>query len=224
MMKQKEKIWGWVDVLLILIALVPIVASLLLYNKLPENMAVHFGFDNKANGFQSRMSALLLFSLLGLGVPIFLKFTRKIDPQRENYWKFKRAFEAIRIAVTVLLSCVYGIVLMFNLGYPLDIKFFTLITVGLLFIIMGNYLVQIRFNYFFGVRTPWTLANEEVWRRTHRMAGPLYMAGGAIFIISSFLPGTWTPYIFIAGILVAAVVPVGYSYLVYKKKSDNFHI
>ncbi|WCK56613.1 SdpI family protein [Aneurinibacillus sp. Ricciae_BoGa-3] len=216
-MKHGEKNWGKIDVLLILIALVPIAAFLLVYNQLPDSMAVHFGFDNKPNGFQSKPSALILFSLLGLGVPILLKYTRKIDPKQENYWKFKRAFEAIRLGVTVLLSCVFGLVLMFNLGYPLDIKFFTLMLVGLLFMIMGNYLVQIRYNFFFGIRTPWTLASEEVWRRTHRMAGPLYMAAGAFFILCGFVASTWFIYIFIAGIVLACAFPVCYSYLIYKK-------
>ncbi|MGZ6507153.1 MAG: SdpI family protein [Tumebacillaceae bacterium] len=219
MERQRSK-WGWNDVILVLVALAPIVAGLLLYDRLPEQMTVHFGVNNVPNGFQSKNDALLTFGALGLFVPLLMKIVPAIDPRRENYKKFAGAYEVIRFAITVLLSCINATVLLYNMGYHVNIQMVVMILVGLLFMVLGNYLGQIRFNYFMGIRTPWTLSNEEVWRKTHRLAGPLYLVGGALVLIGAFLPAPWSVLCLIVPAIVAGVIPLIYSYVIFKKMAQ----
>jgi uncharacterized membrane protein len=216
MVGQKNK-WGWTDVILAIIALVPVIAALLLYDRLPARMAVHFGLDGQPNGYQDKFSFIVIIGLLTLVLPLLIKVLQQIDPRRENYTKFRGAFEWIRFAVTIFLSGIFAVDIAYNLGVSLNFQMITLIGIGLLFIVIGNYLGQVRSNYFIGIRTPWTLAHEEVWRRTHRLAGPLWMIAGLVNIASAFMPEMWT--LWVSGIMIGCVVsvPILYSYLAFRK-------
>lgn len=220
-MERHKMKWGKNDGVLALLGVVPIVAWLALYSQLPDQVAVHFGLDNTPNNYQSKLSAMLLFTLLSLGVPILMKLLRRIDPKRANYEKFEGAFEITRFGIGLLMSCISVIALLFNLGYHVNMSLIVLLSTGVLFLVIGNYLGQVRFNYFYGIRTPWTLASEEVWRRTHRMCGPVYMGVGAWLLIGTLLPHAWLVSVFLLGLAVAIIVPLWYSYATYKKVSGQ---
>jgi len=87
-----------------------------------------------------------------------------------------------------------------------------------MFIIIGNYMTQIRQNFFFGIKTPWTLSNEVVWKKTHRLGGYMFMASGMVSILSSVLKGSLGYYLMFTTIMLAAFVPIIYSYLLFKKE------
>lgn len=216
-MDRQKVNWGWNDLILLIIALAPLVASFILYDRLPAQMAVHFGVDNVPNGFQSKGSSILLFGLLGMGIPFLMKVLPAIDPRRDNYAKFGRVFELVRYAITLLMSAIFGIVLLYNMGYHVNIQRMTLILIGLLFLVLGNYLGKFRANFFMGIKTPWTLANEEVWRKTHRLAGPLFMLAGVVSLVSAFLPGNWAVFMLIFAAIFAGFVPIFYSYVIFRK-------
>ncbi|KEF37930.1 SdpI/YhfL protein family [Schinkia azotoformans MEV2011] len=82
---------------------------------------------------------------------------------------------------------------------------------------LGKYMSRIQFNYTMGIRTPWTLANEEVWRRTHQLGGPLWLIGGIIIIILAFLPGKIAFIFMMIMIAIITIIPVLYSYFLFKK-------
>jgi uncharacterized membrane protein len=216
MIEQKNK-WGWTDVILAIIAFVPVMAALLLYDRLPARMAIHFGLGGQPNGYQDKFTFVVIFGLLTLILPFLIKVLQQIDPRRDHYTKFRRAFEWFRFAITIFQSGIFGIVIAFNIGVPINIQTITSIGIGLLFIVIGNYLGQVRSNYFIGIRTPWTLAHDEVWRRTHRLAGPLWMIAGLVNIASAFMPGTWA--LWVSGVMIGCVVivPILYSYLAFRK-------
>lgn len=210
-----------VDLLLFLIGLIPLGAALVLYDRLPEQMAVHFGLNGKPDGYQSKLSFLILFSLLVIGLPILLKISRFIDPIQTNYEKFARAFEIIRVALTILLSSSFFITLLYNLGYSVNIQMFALTGIGLLFLIIGNYMGQLRFNYFIGIRTPWTLADEAVWRRTHRLAGPIWMFSGIVSIFAALLPAMAAVWSFGFALGTSVLLPTVYSFVLYKQYEEK---
>ncbi|MGB8954650.1 MAG: SdpI family protein, partial [Tumebacillaceae bacterium] len=106
---------------------------------------------------------------------------------------------------------------LYNLGYEINASRVVRIIIGGIFAVMGNYLGRIRFNYFVGIRTPWTLANEEVWRRTHRFAGPVWFFCGLAALVCAFLPGALASILVIVILAVAVVVPIVYSYLAFAK-------
>ena len=104
-----------------------------------------------------------------------------------------------------------------GLGYDIPMNSTPHILVGLLFIVIGNYLPQCKPNYFVGIKTPWTLSNEEVWRKTHRFSGKVFVVLGVIMILSIFAPVAWKGFPII-GIIVGAVgLTMGYSYVAYKR-------
>lgn len=204
------------EIFLILLSFSPAVGALVLYNQLPETVATHFGINNEVNGTMSRGMLIIMLILLGL-MPVIIRVARLVDPKSGNYERFSTAFEVSRVGVTILLTVVGWMIIVYNLGYDVDMKKVVMLVVGLFFTIMGNYMTQVKHNYMFGIRTPWTLANEEIWRKTHRLAGPLMMIGGVISVLSSFFSGLAAVIVFIVVIVMSSIIPVFYSYMLYAR-------
>jgi uncharacterized membrane protein len=206
----------WKEVLYLLISLSPATGALILYNKLPETMVTHFGLNNIPNGTMSKGITILMLVVLGL-IPLLMRVFREIDPKKSNYDKFLTAFEVKRLGITILLAVVGWSIIEINLGYHLNILRIVMIVIGAVLTINGNYLTQVKHNYTFGIRTPWTLANEEVWRKTHRLGGPFLMTGGIIALISAFIDSPLTIVIFLAVIVITALIPLIYSYVIFAR-------
>ncbi len=209
--------WGKIDLMSLIIILIPITLTLYLYNRLPNQLAVHFGTNGEANGYQGKFSFLLTSVLFLIGIPLLLKITRYIDPKRKNYDKFETTFDMFRLIFTAFLSVMYISMIYINLGYSVNIQMIVLIGIGLLFMYLGKTMSRIHFNYTMGIRTPWTLASEDVWQRTHRFAGPLWFIGGIVILILAFLPGSLAFIILLIIVAIIAIVPILYSYFIYKK-------
>ena len=216
MNRQKIK-WGKIDLMSLIIILIPITLTLYLYNRLPDQLAVHFGTNGEANGYQGKFSFLLTSVLFLLAIPLLVKFIRYIDPKKENYDKFETTFDMFRLIFTAFLSVMYISMIYINLGYSVNIQMIVLIGIGLLFIYLGKTMSRIRFNYTMGIRTPWTLASEDVWQRTHRFAGPLWLIGGIVMLIIAFLPGSLAFILMFIIVAIIAIVPILYSYFIYIK-------
>jgi len=90
-----------------------------------------------------------------------------------------------------------------------------------LFVVIGNYMGTIRSNFFFGIKTPWTLSSDEVWRKTHRLGGALFILAGLSFIGAAFIRGILSALIPLAMILAAVAVPIGYSYFLYRRMEQD---
>lgn len=213
---QKIK-WGKMDFISLIIILIPIALSVFLYNRLPDQLAVHFGINGTADGYQNKFTFLLSSVLFLIGVPLLLKITRYIDPKNKNYDKFESTYDMFRLILTAFLSVLYITMILFNLGYAVNIQMIVLIGIGLLFMYLGKSMSRIRYNYTMGIRTPWTLASEDVWQRTHRFAGPLWLIGGIVIIILAFLPGNLASIIMLIIVVIIALVPILYSFIIYKK-------
>lgn len=207
--------FGSRDVLLLLIGLVPLLVAVFNYGKLPDQVAIHFEFGGEANGFIKKEYSLLVIGLTTIGLPLLFKLTRNIDPKRASYYMFDGTFELMRLGVTILLSVLFLFTIFYNLGYDMGIKEWGFPAVGVFFILIGNVLSRIRFNYFIGIRTPWTLSNEEVWRRTHRFSGPVFMIAGLLMILSMAFRNSSG--IILTAVLIIAILPTGYSYVISRK-------
>ncbi|WP_158598246.1 SdpI family protein [Falsibacillus albus] len=216
-MNKKNKFWDLHDAIIFFICLIPIFIALIYYKDLPDSMAIHFGPSGEADNYQSKSMFLVILVLTNLGVSLLVKFSRFIDPRKQNYSKFMRAFLKTRYIIAVLLGGIGTATIYFNLGYAIDIKLIVLIGVGAVFIGLGNYMGQLRSNFFIGIRTPWTLSSEENWRKTHRLAGPLFMLCGVLFMICGFLPGEIAFKVMLGIIFLLALFTYGYSYYLFKK-------
>ncbi|WP_068774074.1 SdpI family protein [Paenibacillus sp. FJAT-26967] len=218
---SKLTTWSWKDALLLIIAAAPTLFALWVYERLPDQMAIHFGTGGDPNGYQSKLAFILLISLLNLALPLLMKWMPSLDPGRKNYEKFQGFYDLFRLMMTLLLSGAFFLTLLYNLGYDVSIEMWVPLFVGILWMIVGNYIGRARPNYTFGIRTPWTLANEEVWRRTHRMAGPIWMIAGIIFIGVSLIPAIIPPWFAFTAVVLSILIPTVYSYLSYRKLSQS---
>ncbi|MDY8025286.1 SdpI family protein [Paenibacillus polymyxa] len=208
--------WSLTDVLTTLIALSPAIGALLLYNRLPDVLASHFSFDNTADGYMSKSGSIIMLVLLGL-VPLIIRLARYMYPNRANYEKFSKAYEVTRIGTSLILAIAGWGMLLYNLNIRLQMNTVILGIIGLLLMVMGNFLTQVQPNYTFGIRTPWTLSNPEVWRKTHRFGGPMMMLGGASGLVAAWVDGVDGAVIFLTGLVISVISPVLYSFLLYRK-------
>ena len=198
-----------------IVTILPVLIGIICWNRLPDVMATHFGMNNEANGFSNKVFAVFGLPLVLLAVLWVGAFVTAHDPKRQNISpKMFSLMLWIAPAISLVAAAtVYPV----NLGYELDIAFFGELLLGLMFIIIGNYLPKARQNYTIGIKIPWTLANEENWNRTHRLAGYLWMIGGILMIIaclSRLVPAEWLIGLF----LIMALVPCIYSYWLHAKK------
>ena len=196
---------------------ITILAWIISWPHLPNTIATHWSGDTP-DGYSSKLNGMLLMIGVMVGTYILLNVVPKIDPKKENYNKFSKSFTMITYSVLVVLFIANIDVLATGLGYDLPINRFSGLLVGFLFLVIGNYLPQCKPNYFIGIRTPWTLSNEEVWRKTHRFSGKVFIVLGIIMCGSVFAPVTWRTYIILTVTLGGVVITMLYSYLAYKKE------
>jgi uncharacterized membrane protein len=188
-----------------------------LYSHLPERVPIHWNIYGEVDGYGGRFTGAFGIPLLTLAVYILMVVTPRIDPKKANYAKFTGAYKAFLAAFVVFMLTIQTAAMLFTFGYNVNIGVITQIGIGLLFVVMGNYLTRVRHNYFFGIKTPWTLANETVWRKTHRFGGILFVVAGLLTIASVF---TWPEIRFVVTIASAigvSLISMVYSYLVYRK-------
>ncbi|MBO4382876.1 MAG: SdpI family protein [Clostridia bacterium] len=191
-----------------LVMLIPVVIGLIFWSRLPDPMAIHFGADNEANGFAAKPVAVFAFPLGLLALQWLMPVLLSLDPKRKNISPKMTALVLWLIPIISVFVCAF--MYAFNLGYPVNITFFAELMIGLIFIVVGNYLPKTRQNYMVGIRLPWTLANEENWNRTSRLAGPLMIVGGLLIVILT-LTGTLTVLWLLLIFAVLLLVPIIYS-------------
>src|SRR5205809_4076662 len=129
----------------------------------------------------------------------------KIDPRHENYVKFLSSYWLIANAVIVFLLVAHGLIIAAGLGFSIKIDRLMPLGIGLLFVFLGNFLTRVEPNWFVGIRTPWTLSSDTVWRKTHRTGGWLMVLGGFVIGLGAFMPhAALLPLIFVTIVFVAA--------------------
>ena len=196
-----------------LICLLPMLVGALVYSRLPEQVATHFDLQGNPDGWSSRPFAVFGLPGILLAVNLLMPFLLRADPKHKN---MSGALVNIVIwTVPVISLLCSGLTLGRALGYDLRIEMVLPVFMGLLFILIGNYLPKTKQSYTMGIKLPWTLASEENWNRTHRLAGFLWVIGGAFFIVMSFIG--WNLIAFLIPIALMVLVPTVYSYLLYRK-------
>jgi len=189
------------------------------WRQLPADARVpmHWNAAGEIDGYGSRASlfllpgTILLLTLLFAGLPY-------IEPRRGNLLRSSRAYGALWIAVVAFLALIHGASLAAALGRPAPMDKLATGGVGAVFLILGNYLGKVRSNYFFGVRTPWTLSSELSWNKTHRLAGRLFVVLGMATMIAALAGPSGLPLTigWLISLGAATLIPVVYSYFVWR--------
>src|SRR5207237_7226570 len=200
------------------IATLAVAASIWAYPRLPPTMATHWNLHGTPDGFSSRVWALAIVPIMLVFMTIIFNVLPKVDPRGENYAKFLRSYLLIANAVIVFLLVAHALVIASGLGYSVKIDRLMPLGVGLLFVFLGNYLTRVEPNWFVGIRTPWTLSSDTVWRRTHRTGGLLMVIGGLVLAVGAFMPRPVFLALFVATIVIVAVIPIVQSYVLWKRE------
>ena len=192
--------------------------SIWAYPRLPETVATHWNLRGVPDGYSSRFWAVALMPLVMVGLTGLLRVLPKIDPRRENYAKFIDSYWLIANVILLFLGLAHVLMLANGMGYLVQVDRLLPLGVGLLFAILGNYLTRIEPNWFIGIRTPWTLSSDAVWRKTHRTGGWLFVIGGIVIATGAFAPrGAFVP-LFVATVIAVAGIPVVQSYVLWKRE------
>ena len=204
------------ELLLILLTIIPIAYLLFNWNTLPEQMPIHFDFDGEPNGYGSKM----VYLILPLGLYLLMLVLPFIDPRKSNYEIFSDTYYKLRIILTVFIGTIDTVIINNSLHGIEKMGLVIPILIMLIFTLLGNYMGNIRPNYFVGIKVPWTLNNDVVWIRTHKLAGKLWFWGGLIGIVTLFLVKNST-FVMLPIILIITVVPIVYSYIIYQKIANQ---
>ncbi|MBQ2752921.1 MAG: SdpI family protein [Firmicutes bacterium] len=207
-MKMNKKLMG----LTTIICLLPMFLGITLYEALPDMIPSQWGFSGEISSYMSKNSMVFY-------MPVFMAFCNlvvhaafHVDPKRANQ---SETLKKITAFIVPVLSMIFiPLSYLAGLGVNINIVPIAMLIVGVVFMLIGNYMPKCRQNYTMGIRVPWTLNSEENWNRTHRMAGKLWTVAGIIIIMS-----TWFDmyYIIIPVMVVIVGVPFIYSYMLYRK-------
>jgi uncharacterized membrane protein len=179
---------------------------------------IHWGIDGRVDGYASREVGLFLLPLVAAAVAAMLAVIPRVEPRRANLERSGRAYRAIWVSIVTLLGVIHVLAVGVAMGAVLDVTRIVMVAVGLLFLVIGNYLPTVRPNYLMGIRTPWTLASDLSWVRTHRVGGRLFVLEGLVLVVLG-LAGAGPEMlasVIIVTIVVELVVVFVYSYRVWK--------
>ncbi len=209
------KKYKWTLLISSMLILLPILFGVIMWNKLPEQMAVHWGIEG-ADGFAPRLATVILIPCLLLlthWVCILITFK-----DNEKTGQGDRTLKIVLWIIPVLSLYSNGIIYATAFGMDIDISVITVIVIGLAFILLGNYMPKFSRNRTMGIKVYWALANDENWNATHRFGGKVWVIGGIILMLSAFVPSVAIPYIAAAVLLVISIAPIIYSYVYYRKQ------
>jgi uncharacterized membrane protein len=192
--------------------------SLAVWSRLPEQVPSHWDIRGEVDGWMERERAVFFLPAIGLGLWLILPLLRKLDPRREHYERFEETFWIFVNLIVSFMAVIHVLTLGTGLGWPIDVGRAVLLLVGLLFIVLGNYLPRLRSNWWIGVRTPWTLENEAVWRSTHRAAGKAFMLAGLLLVLSVALPAAVRGVIVMIAVMGAGLFSITYSYWAWRRE------
>lgn len=196
-------------------------ASIVAYPRLPERVPSHWNIYGQIDRYSSRGSVLFIMPFMMLVLWGLMRGLPKIDPRRENFAKMQAPYDlVINAALTIMAVAHVSIIAkMFGASFPLPRIMPALI--GVLFVVIGNVLPQARPNFFFGIRTPWTLSSDRVWVRTHRVGGYLMVGAGIVAILSVALPVVPGLIVMFVAVASAALGSVVYSYIAWKQEQSE---
>ena len=195
-----------------IVTLLPIVAGLILWNQLPEQMPTHWNASGEIDGWSSKPFAVFGLPLIMAAAQWLCMLGTNADPKKENHPA--KVLHLVLWIIPVLSVALNTMTYMAALGKEVRIEVIMPILIGLILAIVGNYMPKCKQNYTIGIKIPWTLNSEENWNRTHRFAGWLWTFCGIALMLTGIIGGFW---IFLFVVLLMVFAPILYSYLLFRK-------
>lgn len=199
-----------------ILILLPSLVGCVFWNQLPEEIPTHFNLLGQADGYNHKMSAIFGLPTLMLLMHWLLLFLMIKDPKSSN---ISSKIQLLIYWIIPFVSCLSMISIFGeSLGYSMMSGLLAQIFMGVVMIVIGNYLPKTHRNYIIGIRLPWTLENDENWRKTHRLAGKIWVLGGLLLFLNSFVQ-LYVYWIFFLTLFFVVIIPSVYSYQLSKLES-----
>ena len=202
------------NVICFLLIFAAIVVAIFLYADLPDQIPTHWNLDGEVDDYTAKPWGVAILPLAAILVFVIMRLIPVISPKGFRTDKFMDVINVFTVAMVGFMCGVAVLVLLEANGQDVRINEMIFAGVGLLFIVLGNYMGKVRKNFFIGIRTPWTLASDEVWSRTHRLGGKVLILIGLFMMLNGFV--RFSERWLMAAIIAAALVPVVYSYVIYR--------
>jgi len=203
-------------IIILLIILISFAIGIYFYPQMPEKLASHWNAQGEVDGYMSKFWGLFLMPIISLGMFLLFLLIPKIDPLKANIEKFRKYFDYFMIIFFVFLFYLYLLTIGWNLGLRFNMIQFLSPAFGALFFYCGIMIKNAKRNWFIGIRTPWTLSNEEVWNKTHKVGGSLFKIAGVIALGGLILPNL-ALFLVLFPVLFFTLYITVYSYFEYKK-------
>ena len=195
-----------------LVILMPIIAGIILWDRLPQQMPTHWNAEGQVDGWSSKAFAVFGMPGILLGFQWLCVLGTAADPKKD-----KHSGKILQLVLWIIpvLSCLLSVITYaVAMGKQVRMEVVMPVFMGLLFAVIGNYLPKCKQNYTIGIKLPWTLNSEENWNKTHRFAGRLWLVCGLAIMLTGFFGGFW---VFLPIVLVMVLVPFLYSYILHRK-------
>ena len=199
-------------ILSVVLCLLPILLGLFLWKELPEQVPTHFGLNNEPDGYSSKAFAVFGLPAIMAALDVLCLFGLKSDPKADKHGTVLAKMMLYFIPGLSILVC--SLCLMIAVGKNINLALIIQLFIGVLFIVVGNYLPKCRQNYTMGIKLPWTLNDEDNWNYTHRLGGFVWVIAGLVQIVNAFIGSPW---VFFGVVFVAAFIPMIASYIYYRK-------
>ena len=200
--------------------LITMTLTIAVYPTMPDKVVSHWNAAGQADGYMSKLWGLSLIPLIMTGFVALLAVLPRIDPYKKNYEKFRNYYEGFILLFILFMLAIQVQIILWSSGYQISPNLTFPFLIGTLFIYIGFLLGHAEQNWFVGIRTPWTLSSETVWKKTHELGGKLFKIAGVICFIG-VLAGEFAMWFILVPILAVAVYTVAYSYFEYQKEYKN---
>ena len=194
--------------------------SMYVYPQIPEKVASHWNAQGQPDGYMKRDVGLFLMPTIGFGLLLLFLLIPKIDPLKHNIERFRKYYDGMVVLLVAFLLYIHLITIFWNLGYRFSMNTSLAPAFGALFFYIGILTENAKMNWFIGIRTPWTLSNEDVWERTHKLGGKLFKVSGIIAVAGLILP-EYAVLLMVGPVLLSSIYLVIYSYLEFQKEKKR---
>ena len=206
------------DLPLIGIVLLPFVYLAYIWNQLPAQVPMHYNIEGEIDRYGNKSELILIPIMTSLLIYLIFLAVPYIDPKKQIQ-KMGGKYDTLKFIITTFMSILALFIIYTAKNQTLTDPDYILLGCGVLFLILGNYFKTLKANYFIGIRTPWTLESESVWKATHKLAGKIWFLGGLLIILSCLiLDGKTNFIVFMCITAIMVLVPVLYSYLLFRKQ------
>lgn len=203
-----------------IVLLLTIAITLITYPHLPGVVASHWNSAGEVDGYLPKMTGLALVPLLAIGLSALFVLLPRLDPLRDNYRKFEDYYEGFILVFAAFLCLIQIQIILWGLGVRVSQNLVMPVSIGILFIYIGFLIEHAEPNWFVGIRTPWTLSSERVWKKTHTLGGKLFKVAGLLSCAGALFSGYAFLFILVPVIAVAGYTVV-YSYMEFKKERES---